>query len=94
MNNVDKVSPFHSAMVVAYCDIDNADVTRTFTSYIDTIKYLYRNCELIGCSKAELEELQARTRNFKTGGRKPLPRYQASAVGTQKFHALEYFADT
>lgn len=59
MDNVGTESPFHGAMIDAYCVIVNADVTRTYTSYIDMIRYLYRKCELIGWRKEELEELQA-----------------------------------
>lgn len=41
IGNIDKVSLFLNAIVDAYCRNENADATRTYTSYVDMNGYLF-----------------------------------------------------
>lgn len=94
MDNVEILLPFQTAMVDAYYNVDNADVTRTYTSYIDLVRYVDRKWELFGWRKDELEELQAQIHKVKTESRKTFSQFQACAMGTRKRHALRRFVNT
>lgn len=48
IDSINKMFPFLGNVLNGYCGNENTDVTRTYTSYVDMVSYLYRKCELIG----------------------------------------------
>lgn len=94
MDSVNNEKAYLGAMLDACCGINKADVTRSYTSYIDMVRYLYRKCELIGWRKYELGKLQAQTRILKGEGRKTFSWYEISAMGTKTGHPSHHFVDT
>lgn len=47
IDNVDKGDPFLGATVDPYCGMEESNVTRSFTLYVDTVRYFNRKWELI-----------------------------------------------
>lgn len=66
VDNIEKFYPFRGAIVDAYFQNKNADVTLPDTSYLDILSYLYRKCELTGWREQEFQELKKRIQRFKT----------------------------
>lgn len=56
-DNVDKILLLFDAIKDDFRIIDNANVTRTYTSYIKMVRFPYRKCEIIWWKKEELEKL-------------------------------------
>lgn len=58
--------PFLGAIISAYCGVQNADVTLTYTSIVKIVGYLYWRCGLTRWGKVELTELKTRIRKIKS----------------------------
>lgn len=70
VNNIEKPSLFHKAIVHSDCVNENDDATWTCTSYVYMVCYFYQRCELIWWSKEELQALKTRTRRLNSDGKK------------------------
>lgn len=51
--DLDKLPVFLGAIVDTYRGIQNADVTRTYTKYVNMVRYLFQGCELTGWSNED-----------------------------------------
>lgn len=93
-DTLDMVAPFLGAVVDTCCGTEEkAPVTNTYVAYSELLDFIYRRRTYPSWNEAELGVLITMIGSFKTIARDTFGKYQASNMGTSKWHALEHVVD-
>lgn len=90
-DTVDMVAPFLGAIVDMCCGSEEkTPVTKTYVAYTDLSDFIFRRRLHPSWDEEELGTLGEKINSFKTLARDTFGVYQASNMGTSKWHALEH----
>lgn len=68
-------------------------ITKTFTKYVDLVNKIHRRGTTPGSNEFELQDLSNDIKDFMGDVRSTFARYQASSMGTSKFHLLNHVVE-
>lgn len=94
-DSVDMVSPFLGSIIDYCCGTAyHAPVTKAFTMYVDMVAFITRRFRTPGWTEDELTELDYDIKAFKSHSCSVFSSYQASGMGTSKWHSLDHVVES
>lgn len=92
-DKADQNSLFLGSLVSMLCGSeDNARVAAAFTFYVELVGFIFRRRVLFIQSKETLLEIEEKIKEFKVKSMRMFENYQASKMGTQKWHTLDHIS--
>lgn len=91
---LDMVFPFIGAYIDRCCgEVETSPTTRIFTMYSEILMMVYRRRMKPGWTEQDLKKLKEKIVRFKKEAVELYESYQASGMGTLKFHLLDHLVD-